>query len=91
MVIKNKAEKKMGLLARALGDHLKEVAWALFLIFFILGCLYLIFGRQLGYETMIWICLGFALIIIGLFMMIILGELLWLVILKVFKYFKSAD
>lgn len=81
----------MGLLARALGDHLKEVAWALFLIFFILGCLYLIFGRQLGYETMIWICLGFALIIIGLFMMIILGELLWLVILKVFKYFKSAD
>ena len=81
----------MGMLASALGDHLKEIAWALFLIFFILGCLYLIFGRQLGYETMIWICLGFAMIVIGLFMMILLGELLWLGILKAFKYFKPEE
>jgi fatty acid desaturase len=91
MLIKNKEEKHMGMLARALGDHLKEVAWALFLILLILACLYLIFGRHLGYETTIWICLGFALIVIGLFMMIILGELLWLGILKVFKYFKPED
>ena len=81
----------MGMLTRALGDHLKEVAWVLLLIFFILGCLYLIFGRALGYETLIWICLGFGLIIIGLFMMIILGQLLWLGIGKVFKCFKPGE
>jgi len=80
----------MGMLARALGDHLKEVAWALFLTFFILGCLYLIFGRHLGYEHIIWVCLGFAVIVLGVFMMIILGELLWLGLLKVFRYFKPG-
>ena len=31
----------MAMLARALGDHLKEVAWALFLIFVFVGCLFL--------------------------------------------------
>jgi len=81
----------MGMVARALGDHLKEVAWAFFLIFCILDSLYLIFGRHLGYENIIWVCLGFAAIVIGVFMMIILGELLGLVILKVFKYFKIVD
>jgi hypothetical protein len=91
MLIKNKGEKNRGMLTRALADHLKEVAWALFLFFVILGCLYLILGRHAGYETMIWICLGFALIIIGLFVMIILGELLCLGILKVFKFFKPGD
>jgi len=81
----------MGMLVRALGDHLREVAWAIFLIFCILGCLYLIFGRHLGYENIIWVCLGFAVIVSGLFTMIILGELLWLGFLKVFKYFKHGD
>jgi hypothetical protein len=91
MLIKNKWEKNMGMLVRALADHLKEAAWALFLIIFVLGCLYLIFGRHLGYETMIWICLGFAVVLIGLFMMIIMGELLWIGIVRVFKYFKPGD
>lgn len=72
----------MGTLARALKDHLKEVGWALFLVFFILGCLYVILGRDIGYDTMMWICIGFAVIVLGLFMMIILGELLWVGILK---------
>jgi hypothetical protein len=81
----------MGMLARALGDHLKEVAWALFLIFLFLGCLFLIFGRHLGYETIIWICLGFVVIVTALFMMIILGELFWVGIVRVFKNFKPGD
>jgi len=38
-----------------------------------------------------WVCLGFAGIIIGLFMMIILGKLLWLGFLKVSKYLRSGD
>ncbi len=81
----------MGMLTRALGDHLKETAWALFLIFFILGSLFLIFGRHLEYENIIWVCLGFVGILLGLFMMIILGEILWLGILKVYRYFKPKD
>lgn len=81
----------MSMLARALENHLQEVAWALFLIFFILGCLYLIFGRHLEYENIIWICLGFAVIVFGLFTVIILGELLWLGFLKVCKYFQRGN
>ena len=81
----------MNVLARALGDHLKEVAWALFLIFLFIGCLFLIFGRHLGYETIIWICLGFVAIVAALFMMIILGELFWIGIVKVSKTLKPGD
>ena len=81
----------MGMLARALGDHLKEVGWALFLIFLFLASLFLIFGRHLGYETIIWVCLGFVAIVGALFMMIILGELFWIGIVKVFKTFKPED
>jgi peptidoglycan/LPS O-acetylase OafA/YrhL len=71
------------MLARALSDHLKEISWALFLIFLILICLFVIFGRELGFESVLWVCVGFAVIVLGLFGMIILGELLWVVICKV--------
>lgn len=81
----------MAMLARALGDHLKEVAWALFLIFVFVGCLFFIFGRHLGYGAIIWICLGFVLIVTALFIMIILGELFWIGIVRVFKTFKPGD
>ncbi len=72
----------MGMLARALKDHLKEVGWALFLIFFILACLYVILGRDIGYDTMMWVCIGFAVIVSSVFIMIILGEVLWVGFLK---------
>ncbi len=75
----------MGILARALFDHLKEIAWALFLIFLFLGCLLAIFGRELGFDSVFWVCLGFALIVLGLFGMILLGQLFWIGIWKVLK------
>lgn len=75
----------MGMLARALSGHLKEIGWALFLIFLFLGCLLVIFGRELGFDSVFWVCLGFALIILGLFGMIILGQLLWIGIWKVLR------
>jgi len=81
----------MGLLARALGDHLREIAWALFLIFLFLGGLFLTFGRHLGYETIIWICLGFLAVVTALFMMIILGELFWIGIMRVFKTLRPGE
>jgi hypothetical protein len=75
----------MGMLVRALSDHLKETAWALFLIFLFLICIFVIFGRELGFDSVLWVCLGFAAIILGLFGMLILGELLWIVIWKVLR------
>ena len=77
----------MGMLARALSDHLKEIAWALFLLFLFLFCLFVIFGRELGFDSVLWVCLGFAAIVLGLFGMLILGELLWIVIWKVLRRF----
>ncbi len=77
----------MGMLGRALSDHLKEIAWALFLIFLFLICLFVIFGRELGFDSVLWVCLGFAAIILGLFGMLILGELLWIVMGKVLRRF----
>ncbi len=75
----------MGGLARALFYHLKEIGWALFLIFLFLGCLLVTFGRELGFDSVFWVCLGFALIVLGLFGMIILGQLLWIGIWKVLR------
>jgi hypothetical protein len=75
----------MGRFARALVDHFKEVVWAVFLIFLFLGCLFVIFGRHLGYDTIGWICLGFGVIVTGVFTMIILGNLLCIAIGSVFK------
>ena len=77
----------MGMLVRALYDHLKEIAWALFLIFLFLFCLFVIFGRELGFDSLLWVCLGFAAIVLGLFGMLILGELLWILIWKVVRRF----
>src|SRR5512136_1652179 len=85
MVVRNRWEKMMGMLARALFDHLKEIAWAFFLIFLFLACLFVIFGRELGFDSVLWVCLGFAVIVIGLFGMLILGELLWTAIWKVLR------
>jgi hypothetical protein len=75
----------MGMLVRALSDHLKEIAWALFLIFLLLACLLVIFGRELGFDSLLWVCLGFAVIVLGLFGMLILGELIWIAIGKVLR------
>ena len=75
----------MGTVARALSDHLKEITWALLLIVIFLACLLAVFGRELGFDSVSWVCLGFVVIVLGLFTMIILGELLWMGIWKVLK------
>ena len=66
----------MRMLARALSDHLRQIAWALFLIFLLLACLFVIFGRKLGFDSWLWVSVGFAEIVLGLFGMLILDELL---------------
>lgn len=75
----------MGMLARALSDHLKEIAWALLLIFLFLLCLLVIFGRELGFDSLLWVCLGFAGIVTGFLAMVVLSELLWIGFKKLLK------
>ena len=64
----------MEMLARTLSDHLRQIARALFLIFLLLACLFVIFGRKLAFDSWLWVSLGFAEIVLGLFDMLILGE-----------------
>lgn len=47
-------------LGRELIAFLKQVLWALFLVYLILlGAAYL-FGKQVGFEISMWVCLGIA-------------------------------
>lgn len=39
---------------RALLDHLKQVLWALFLVYIILFGLVFLFGKEVGYEILLW-------------------------------------
>lgn len=69
-------------------EHLKEVAWAFFLVLLFLASLFLIFGSQIGIKIVFLACLGFAVIVAALFIMILLTELLWFGMLKLFeRYF----
>jgi hypothetical protein len=61
---------------RPLIDHLKEVAWAFFLVLLFLVCLLVIFSRQIGFKIVFLVCLGFAVIVAALFLMILLTEFL---------------
>ncbi|KAF0218956.1 MAG: hypothetical protein FD174_2472 [Geobacteraceae bacterium] len=71
--------------SRDLIEHLLEVGWALFLLYLFLACLALIFGRSVGYEITPWVCLGFALVVTAIFAVIILGNLLWLGFVGIFR------
>lgn len=75
----------MGTFVKALVEHLLESAWALFLVYLFLACLAVIFGRIVGYEITLWVCLGFALVVTAIFATIILGSLLWIGIVVMFR------
>jgi hypothetical protein len=75
----------MGKLARETLEHLKDVAWAVFLLYLVLAGLALIFGREVGYATMAWICLGFALLITVVFAAISAVNLVGVVLYRAFK------
>ena len=65
-------------------NHLKEVAWVFFLVLLFLVSLIVIFGNLIGFKIVFLVCLGFAIIVAALFIMIILIELLWLGIIELF-------
>jgi hypothetical protein len=65
---------------RPLLDHLKQVLWALFLVYIILLGLVFLFGKQIGYEITLWACLGVAGLVTVTFFSIYLCDLLRIVI-----------
>jgi hypothetical protein len=71
---------------RPLIDHLQEVAWVYFLVLLFLASLFLIFGSQIGFGIVFLACLGFAVIVAALFIMILLTEFLWVGMLKLFRH-----
>jgi hypothetical protein len=43
-------------------EHLKEVAWAFFLVLLFLVGLFVTFGSQIGFKIVFLVCLGFVVI-----------------------------
>jgi hypothetical protein len=72
-------------------DHLKEVAWAFLLVLLFLVSLFVLFGNQIGFKIVFLVCLGFAIIVAGLFIMILLAEFLWFGIIELFRRFISKN
>jgi len=70
---------------KQLMEHLREVSWALFLVCLFLACLALIFGRAVGYEITLWVCLGFALLVSALFAAVLFGNLLILALVAILR------
>jgi hypothetical protein len=70
-------------------EHLKEVGWALFLVYLFLGLLVLIFRTHVEYPTATKICLGFALVVTAIFAGIILCNLVVVAVVKLISYFRQ--
>ena len=65
---------------RALTDHLKQVLWALLLVYIILLALAFFLGKQAGYETALWASLGVAGLVTATFISIYFFDLLRIVL-----------
>jgi len=75
----------MGKLNNNLIEHLKEVSWVLFLVYIFLGFIVLIFGRFLGYVTVIWISMVLAALVTIMFASIVMGNLLLILVTTMFR------
>jgi hypothetical protein len=71
-------DKRRRGLIRHLGEYLKEVGWALFLIYLFLGIIALLVGRYLEDETAAWVCLGLGVIVTLIIGSLIAGNLVWI-------------
>jgi hypothetical protein len=70
----------MGDLGRALLNYLKQVLWALFLVYLILLGVAYLFGKQIGYEISFWVCLGIALLVTVSFISIYFCNVIWIAV-----------
>jgi hypothetical protein len=81
----------MGELTRDAVDHFKEVAWAVFLLYLVLAALTVLFGRHLGYDTMAYISLGFAVLITLVFAIIFAINLIYAVVVRSLRNRRRKD
>ena len=80
----------MGKLARHAIEHLKEIFWAVFLLYLFLAGLALLFGRHVGYAAAAWICLGFAILMTVIFGSIFAINLLVVLIVRAIDHFRHS-
>ncbi|OGW46710.1 MAG: hypothetical protein A2078_08330 [Nitrospirae bacterium GWC2_57_9] len=62
---------------RALFADLKQVLWALFLVYLILAAAGWLFGKQIGFEDAFLICLAIAVLVTITFFSVFLFTILW--------------
>jgi hypothetical protein len=72
-------------LRRALIAFLKQVLWALFLVYLILLGVAYLFGKQVGFELSFWVCLGIALLVTVTFVSIYFCNVIWIVVDEMIK------
>jgi len=86
MMTENTKSEKAGLRTwkrnrrRALLDHVKQISWALFLVYIILFGLVFIFGKQIGYEMSLLASISVAGLVTVTFVSIYLCDLLRIII-----------
>ena len=75
----------MARFTQALVEYLKEVGWALFLLYLILAMLALLFGRHVDFPVMLRISAWFAGIVTAVFAGIVVVNLLCIGIFRVLR------
>ncbi len=64
---------------QALLNDLKQVLWAIFLIYLILASTCLLFGQYIGYKNSFLVCMAIAILIAVAFMTIFLCNVIWFI------------
>lgn len=64
-------------LLRALFSNLKQVLWALFLVYIILAVTVYLFGKQIGFYHAFLVCLAIAALVTVTFIALYLLSVLW--------------
>lgn len=72
-------------LRRALATYFKQVLWALFLVYLVLGGVAYLFGKQIGYDAVLWVCIGIAILIAVTFISIYVFDSLRIIVGEVLK------
>lgn len=67
-------------LKKSLLADLKQILWALFLVYLILAVMGYLFGRQVGYRDVFSVCLGIAALVTTAFACLYLLNLVWITI-----------
>jgi hypothetical protein len=70
-------------------EHLKDLFWAVFLLYLVLIALFFLFGRHIGFTVMAWISLGFAMLITVVFGALLAVNLLCVILIRALRRLKG--